>query len=364
MRVQEKPRALVCPLDWGLGHAARCVPIIQALMEKGFEVAVATSGLQASLIQKEIPQIRLIPLAGYGVRYSQWLPLVAGLIIRSPLYLLRYVKARRYFLQIVEYYKPSVVFSDNRPECFWQKSFNVYITHQLSLALAGLKRIETFFSRIHAKMASGFQEVWVPDVPDYPGLSGKLGHPLRPFFRQPVVYVGFLSRFQSIRQSSEVLYDVCFMLSGPEPERSRWEKRLLEQGRAYPDKKFALIRGTNKPSAQRIPENFFWKDHASSDEIQLLWAQSRHLVCRAGYSTLMDVCVSGRDAWIVPTPGQPEQEYLADLHRHSQIFYPVNEENFSLDAVLQKNAMNSAACQPESQLLHKALDSLLVRLRG
>jgi len=354
----------VCPLDWGLGHAARCVPIIQALMEKGFEVVVAASGLQASLIKKEIPQIRLFNLPGYGVRYSRWLPLMAGLIFRSPLLGLRYVKARSHFLQIVEHYKPSVVISDNRPECFWQKSFNVYITHQLSLALWGLKPFETFFSRVHAKLASGFQEVWVPDVPDYPGLSGKLGHPLRSFFPQPVVYVGILSRFQSNPPSSEVLFDVCFTLSGPEPARSRWEKRVLEQCQAYPDKKFALIRGTNKPSAVRIPENFFWKDQASSEEIQFLWAHSRHLVCRAGYSTLMDVCAAGRVSWIVPTPGQPEQEYLAAVHQNSHRFYPVPEENFSLDAVLQKNAMNPDACQPESQMLYKAVDSLIRRMGG
>lgn len=363
MKKENRPRALICPLDWGLGHASRCVPVAHALQERGFDVAVACSGLQAQLLHEELPQITLFPLPGFGIRYSRWLPLVAGLMLRIPLYLLRYLKARNSFLQLAERFKPSVVISDNRPECHWNKAFNIYITHQLSIHLWDLRTPEHLFSCIHASSARPFQEIWVPDVPDVPGLSGKMGHPRRLLFRQPLVYVGFLSRFKPTPLSSTPIYDACFVLSGPEPARSRWEKKILEQARGHTDKKFALIRGTTQPLASKLPENFFCVDQATSGEIQSLWAQSRHLVCRAGYSTLMDVCAAGRAAWIVPTPGQTEQEYLAHLHQNGGRFYPVSEQKFLLDAVFEETTSEPAVCPRRDELLTGAVEDLLEKVR-
>lgn len=364
MKKENRPRALICPLDWGLGHASRCVPVAHAMQEGGFDVAVACSGLQAQILHKELPQITLFPLPGFGIRYSRWLPLMAGLMLRIPLYLLRYLKARNSFLQLAERFKPSVVISDNRPECHWDKAFNIYITHQLSVHLWDLGTLERLFSCIHASSARPFQEIWVPDVPDVPGLSGKMGHPRRRLFRQPLVYVGFLSRFKPTPLSSTPIYDACFVLSGPEPARSRWEQKIIEQGKAFPEKKFVLIRGSTRHIAGKLPDNFFCKDWAASEDIMAFWAQSKRLVCRSGYSTLMDLCAAGRFAWIVPTPGQTEQEYLADLHRNTGLFVPVQEKDFSVRGVLEADLLPSEPCLHESSLLLQAVSALPSKTRG
>lgn len=356
------PRVLVCPLDWGLGHAARCVPVIKALQNSGFEVAVATGGGQASLIQKELPGISCFPLPGYDIHYSSYLPLVVGLILQSPSHVSRYFKARKHFLRIVRSYRPSVIISDNRPECFWEKAFNVYITHQLSVYLGGSGFLEKILSHIHAKAARYFHQVWVPDMPEYPGLSGRLGHPAHSYFRQSIVYVGLLSRFTSLSPAQSVLYDVCFTLSGPEPARSLWEIKIITQGKAHPDKKFALIRGTQSPLALKPSENFLIINQAASKEIQYIWAQSRRLVCRAGYTTLMDLWAAGRAAWIVPTPGQTEQEYLANLHRNSGRFFSLREEDFSIDAILSKELSEPSEFTVKNEWLSAAVEALLEKV--
>ena len=43
--MKAKKRILVAPLDWGIGHATRCIPIIQQLITHNYEVIIASSYL-------------------------------------------------------------------------------------------------------------------------------------------------------------------------------------------------------------------------------------------------------------------------------------------------------------------------------
>ncbi|MCX7649103.1 MAG: hypothetical protein N2050_00940 [Flavobacteriales bacterium] len=330
-------RALVCPLDWGLGHAARCVPLIEALRQAGFEVAAAAVGLQARLIQSELPDLKIFPMPGYSITYSRRLPLVIYLLLKTPFFIEKYFRLRRNFLRVVDAYRPDIVISDNRPECWKTGAINIYITHQINLHYTKFYLLNLFFSFIHRWFFRTFEYVWVPDFPSKPFLSGNLGHPRKNFLLSPkFFYIGPLSRIKSWESPSDFLFDICFTLSGPEPSRSRWEEKILSECRLWPEKKFILIRGTNTGFTIQPPENIKILDLASSKELCAAWRKSRYIVCRSGYSTIMDLAMAGRTACLVPTPGQWEQEYLAQWHAHQGFFSMMSEKEFSLRKVFSE----------------------------
>src|SRR5436190_11884880 len=66
-----RSRVLVAPLDWGLGHATRCIPIINRLLQLDYEVIIAGKGPSRHLLEKEFPNLTYIDLNGYDVRYAR-----------------------------------------------------------------------------------------------------------------------------------------------------------------------------------------------------------------------------------------------------------------------------------------------------
>ena len=70
-------KILIVPLDWGLGHATRCIPVIRQLQRMDCEIIVASFHEQLMLLQKEFPHLFFICLNGYNISYSKqkrWLP--------------------------------------------------------------------------------------------------------------------------------------------------------------------------------------------------------------------------------------------------------------------------------------------------
>ena len=74
--MNSKKRILVAPLDWGLGHASRCIPIAKVLQKESFEVVFATSGRALELLIKEFPKNDFIKLEGYNISYPKNYPQV------------------------------------------------------------------------------------------------------------------------------------------------------------------------------------------------------------------------------------------------------------------------------------------------
>ena len=68
--MERRRRILVAPLDWGLGHATRCIPIINALLKRNAEVIIAGSGVSAILLKDEFPTLTHYSLPGYAPQYS------------------------------------------------------------------------------------------------------------------------------------------------------------------------------------------------------------------------------------------------------------------------------------------------------
>lgn len=300
-------RVLVCALDWGLGHATRVVPIIVQLEALGAEVVVASAGRALHSLRMACPQLQCLEMPPYNVRYffdNMYvnIGLQAGSILRA-------IMAEHNWLRSIRHTQAiDVVVSDNRYGCWVPDIPAYFITHQLNIQLQG-KFVQNIVNRIQQQWLTHFDGIWVPDYEDEGlQLAGQLAH--GSFIRQPS-YMGWLSR---MKPSSERIDNpqgpVVAMLSGPEPARSRWEKKLLEQ-LSHSGLSAWLVRGVAGKNERYTLGGVRVVDYLEGNELADLLVSARVLICRSGYSTLMDLATIGKKAVLVPTPGQTEQVYLA-----------------------------------------------------
>jgi uncharacterized protein (TIGR00661 family) len=329
-----RPRVLVAPLNWGLGHATRCIPVIFKLLQENCEIVIATGGECKILLQKEFPDLDFVELKGYGVQYSRnkyRMPL--KLLLQFPKLFYRILAEKRWLKKIIRQYKIDAVISDNRFGLNHEKIPCVYITHQLKIK-TGNSFTGQIAQKIHYHFINKFKVCWVPDAGGEINLAGELSHPaVLP--DPPVIYLGPLSRFE--KKEITIKYDLCIILSGPEPQRTVFEKIILKglddfSGsvlfvRGLPGKTF-----TNELKDPAIEI----KNHLPAAELNLAIQQSKLIICRSGYTTVMDLVKLQKKAILVPTPGQTEQEYLAKYLLDKKIFYCTSQHNFSLSAEIKK----------------------------
>jgi hypothetical protein len=226
------------------------------------------------------------------------------------------------------------IISDNRPGLWSKKTHTIYITHQLMIKSGRGNRMNQFLQYLHSRYIKRFSEVWVPDLRGTKNLAGDLSHPAKQWVHP--LYMGLVSRLNYERQTSEV-YDLTVLLSGPEPQRTLLENRIVSQLDAFKGK-VLLVRGLpyeQTPltlSARHITVEPF----LNSSQVQTALLSSKQVVCRSGYTTLMDLVKLKRKAILIPTPGQPEQEYLARYMQEQNRFPYVRQHEFQLQAALQK----------------------------
>ena len=329
-----RPRVLIAPLDWGLGHATRCIPIILSLLEHGCEVIVATEGAPKQLLQQEFPDLVFAELKGYRVRYSRkkfWLP--AKLLMQFPKILLQIYAENRWLKKMAAQYKIDAVISDNRFGMYHAVIPSVYITHQLMIK-TGNPFSEKIAQKLHYHFIKKFTECWVPDWAGEINLAGNLSHPsVLP--TTPVKYTGPLSRLE--KTTEDIKYDCCILISGPEPQRSLFEEIIFRDLENY-NGKAIVIRGLPQDSLDiKVKIHLVEiKNHLPAAELSKVLQQSNFIICRSGYSTIMDLVMLQRNATLVPTPGQTEQEYLAAYLQGKQLFYSVKQDSFSLPEIVQK----------------------------
>ncbi len=328
-----KPRVLVAPLDWGLGHATRCIPIIFKLLQENCEVIVAAEGDVKILLQKEFPSLVFLNLKGYRMYYSRnkfWLPV--KLLLQFPKLIYRIYAEKRWLKKVVRQYKIDAVIADNRMGLSHTKIPCMYITHQLKIK-TGNRFTESIAQKIHYRFINKFTACWVPDATGEKNLAGELSHTdVLP--KVPLHYLGPLSRFE--KTPVENKYDLCIVLSGPEPQRTIFENLVLKDITGFNGRVF-LLRGL--PGKTVIPESsnaaLEIKNHLPATELNMLLQQSNMIICRSGYSSVMDLVKLQKKAILVPTPGQTEQEYLAGYLQDQKLFFCVEQKHFSLPAVLK-----------------------------
>lgn len=312
-------------LNWGLGHATRCIPIINELQNHGFEPIIASDGQAGKLLKKEFPHLIYIELPSYNIQYSKkgsylkW-----KLMMHSP-HIINTIKEEKSFTkQLVKEYDLKGVISDNRLGVRSKKlKKNIFITHQLNV-LSGNTSFLT--SYLHQSYIRKFEQCWVPDSESEKNLSGILGHPEEK--PSNVRYIGPLSRLN--KTDAPQVYDYLVLLSGPEPQRSILEVLLLKEFKNT-HLKILFIRGViSEDSLENQNPDLNLKNYLYGNDLQEAINSSRYVISRPGYTTLMDLAKLEKKAFFIPTPGQDEQEYLAKRLKKLNIAPSCEQHEFSL----------------------------------
>jgi uncharacterized protein (TIGR00661 family) len=328
---------LVCPLDWGLGHAARCVPIIRQLLTRGHKVIIAADHRPLSLLQTEFPSLEFIRLPGFTATYpdSGWMAL--KMLAQTPRLIVSGIRENRQLNRIIRERKIDAVISDNRFGLFTRRARCIYITHQLWIKCPpGLAWLEPLLHRLHRWLIAFYDECWIPDFPGEPNLSGDLSHRGKP--PANAHFIGPLSRFQKTNAPTPdtVGYDLLAILSGPEPQRTLFERQVLAQAGRLAGRVLIVQGKPDEKAARRQEANVEIVPHLPTAEMQREMQSARVILARPGYSTIMDLTVLGKPAILVPTPGQTEQQYLADKFSKAGIYYSEPQSEFNLTNALEK----------------------------
>jgi uncharacterized protein (TIGR00661 family) len=318
-------KVLIAPLNWGLGHVTRCIPIIISLEKMGVEVFLASDGVALHLLKAEFPHLTAFELPSYDITYKSN-NMVFNIAAQVPNIRKAIRKEHNVTAQIVKENNITAIISDNRYGCHIEGIESILLTHQLTLQLKN-PLLLWFSNRVLRSFFSNFDAIWVPDNGGEINLSGVLSHRKEGY--ENVKYIGILSRMKPYPCERE--YDVAIVLSGPEPQRTILEQKLMEQAMELPQN-FILIQG--KTQAKRhyfAADNVEVVSYLTSKELNDTLMASRVVVCRSGYSSLMDLANLGKKAILIPTPGQTEQEYLAQRCKDQKIFVTQKQEKIDLE---------------------------------
>ena len=299
-------KILVAPLDWGLGHASRCVPIVKFLVEQGFCVIIGGSGDSLVYLRERFPELEYVALPSAKMNYGRRGMISLPFVISMLRFARNIRREHRVLEQLVAEKSIDCVLSDNRLGLYSDSVPSFYMTHQLSFDNGFLNRFSArMMKRIHLHYINKYRYCLVPDAEGDLSLSGKMSDS-----EIEARHLGPLSRFYGkAPQKIDGDFDLL-LLSGIEPQRSMLENIFIEKYSSMPDSRLHIVRGV-ADGALSLPENITYENNPSDDRIATLIVSARRIFCRSGYSTLCDLAALGRRAVLVPTPRQPEQEYLA-----------------------------------------------------
>ncbi|MCD4832323.1 MAG: hypothetical protein K8R31_00895 [Bacteroidales bacterium] len=328
-----RKKILICPLNWGLGHATRDVPVIRLFVKHNFEVIIAASGDTYRFLDKEFPELKFINFSGYNVHYSKSGSQILKMLLLIPRILLWTIKEHRELKKIVKEHNIDIVFSDNRFGLWSRNTYNIFMTHQLKVKFPGLLNfLEPIYQHISTVIIKRYNECWIPDFEGEVSLAGELSH-IKTKLRNSY-FIGPVSRFTNNKlEYPGKKIDVLFLLSGPEPQRSIFEKIIYEQTKKL-DLQFVIVRGTSEECNNTF--KFPVYNIINTEELIPLITKSEIIICRSGYSSVMDLFLLKKKTVLVPTPGQTEQEYLAKYLMERRFFYSVSQRNFNLDKLVNE----------------------------
>jgi UDP-N-acetylglucosamine transferase subunit ALG13 len=347
--VEKKPRILIAPLDWGLGHTTRVIPIIRKISEAGAFPVIAGNMSQIEFLRGYFPDAEYRLLDGYDVSYGNNVTLDIALQFRS---LLQSVKRERKWLAAnMENFNIKAIISDNRYGLHHPDVPSIFITHQVQIA--GPKIAQGILDLLSKKHLSMFNQIWVPDYKGPTALAGKLSNSKD----ERISYLGPLSRFDRVTEGETSAHSVKIfgIVSGPEEQRTLFENELIELFQRD-GRKAVIARGNGNLMSKTIG-NIELVSHVPDYLFQSYVRDAEIVICRSGYSTIMDLAHLKRKAIIVPTPGQGEQEYLAELLSDQHGFKLVNQRQLKNLKLAEESHL------PSWQLIEKSenleLDALL-----
>jgi UDP:flavonoid glycosyltransferase YjiC (YdhE family) len=297
-------KILITPLNWGLGHATRCIPIIRQLLDAGHDVHIGSDGGALQLLKDEFPALPSVKLCSYNINYAAR-HLLLGLVFQWYKVFLAILTEHQQVRHYIKVHQIDIIISDNRLGCFSRHTRNYIISHQLTLLtpLWIWTKIATLANHFWIRR---FDECWVPDSPPPDNLTGVMSSARRlPHVR----YIGPLSRFRSMELPIE--RDCVVILSGPEPRRTGLERKILKQWATLPYS-MLLVRGIPdlEIALPELPTNVTSVSYLTAEALNRAICSSKFVLSRTGYTTVMDMIVLRKPCILIPTPGQSEQEYL------------------------------------------------------
>jgi predicted glycosyltransferase len=349
-------RILVAPLDWGLGHAARCVPVIQALLGRGAVPVLAADGGPLALLRAEFPQLEHTVLPGLEIRYGRGASQAWSMARQFPAMLRSIRQEEALVARLVPQLRLDAVISDQRFGVRSASVPSVLMTHQVFPFTPVAQRLLRAVNRRHI---AHFDRCWIMDEQQAPGLAGELSHGSA--LPANARYIGALSRFAALDDHApHTPRTVVAVVSGPEPQRTMFEEALLKQLTTLPGRHL-LVRGAPGSNAARQLGPVEVVDHLNANHLRNALLGAELVVSRSGYTTLMDLAVLGRSGLIVPTPGQPEQEHLARLHQRTGRFLVQHQHALDIGAALGRT-MPPAPPHASGSGLERALQELAALL--
>ena len=323
---------MIAPLDWGIGHAARCIPVIRAFLDKNVRVFIAACGGGEKLLRENFPDLVFLPTQSYDVSYSATGNMTKVMVLQAPKIIYRIWKEHVWIKNVIRQYAIDIVVSDNRYGLFCADAKTIFLTHQLQVK-APARWIENILYGMVKYFVKKYDYCWVVDNKTAPCLGGELSHP-RKKLPKNVTYVGILSRFHAWNKPvvKKKENQLLVLLSGPEPNRTLLERKLVSV-LAGIGHDVVFVRGCL--GHREVPykcSNIRFYNHLPSQDLAAVIMESEYIICRSGYSTLMDLASLGSTAslLLVPTPGQTEQEYLAEYLTKEKKSYSSfeNEQDF------------------------------------
>jgi hypothetical protein len=327
----------ISPIDWGLGHATRCIPLIRALISLQYKVYIATEGKHEILLREAIPEATFIALRGYRIRYTKSRSLlIPAILFQLPKIIYAIVNEYFWLKRISKKYAFDLIISDNRFGFFHKKIKSVFITHQLEL--------QTPFSwstklnqKITYKFINRYDACWVADMHPPKNLSGILSNPHK-LPSTPIWYMNCLSRLleeSSAKNSPTSRIKFLGIVSGPEPQRTLLENILWEQGNEL-KLPFTIIAGLpNEKQYYKASTHGKVYHHLSGADLRSHIQEAEYIICRGGYTTLMEMIPFEKKLIFIPTPGQTEQEYLGKYWQEKKWAISFKQKDFKLSNALQ-----------------------------
>ncbi len=351
-------RILVAPLDWGLGHSTRCVPIIQQLIHHGAVPIIGADAGPLALLRKEFPQLEHVRIPGVDVRYSKGGSQLWSMARQFPA-MVRSVQAERaLFDRLRQQLRLDAVISDQRFGIRSSELPSVIITHQV---FPFTPIAQTALRKVNLHHIGRFDRCWIMDEPQAPGLAGELSHGR--WVPANARYIGTVSRMAPSKTAVKKRYGVVAVISGPEPQRTLLEHLLIDQLRSLEGENL-LVLGLPNSSRNESIGNLTVRSHLSSNELTEAMFASELIVSRSGYTTLMDLVALGRTALIIPTPGQAEQEYLGKLHERTGRFITQRQGRIDIGEALQKTQpTRTSTAHGAHELMERALEDFATLLR-
>lgn len=319
----------MAPLGWGLGHATRCIPLIRELQRQGATVVLASDGDALALLRQTFPTLPGLELPGYNVKYKTQ-SMAWNMAWQLPKIIRAIWLEHRLVRQLVISQGIDGIISDNRFGCFASKKRSIFLTHQVNIQVPFFLAKRVINSLNHL-IINKFDECWIPDMPSTQNLSGALSHPIKLRLRAKAKYIGALSQLQTSNTATK-RYDAIVVLSGPEPQRTRLEKAIIEQARHLTGQ-ILIVQGRPRQHGEApsfLPKNIEIVASMAGEHLQQAILESSVFIGRSGYSTVMDLARLGNPALLIPTPGQTEQEYLATKFLRENVFFMQKQNELNL----------------------------------